>query len=226
MSTKVIEMDNIGKKYRDGLREFWAVKNASASFFQNEIVLILGPSGSGKTTLLSIMGSLLHPTCGELVIGGQRISQMTSNEIIKVRQQFFCYVFQHFNLIPSMTALENVLFVGQIKRIPVSYDFAMELLKEVGLENKVNAYPHTLSGGEKQRVGIARAIATNCPVILADEPTSSLDFATAVQIFSLFAEQMEKYHTTIIAVTHDTRLIPYATKVLNIREGCLHEYKE
>jgi putative ABC transport system ATP-binding protein len=185
------------------------------------MLLIMGPSGSGKTTLLSIMGCILHPTSGEVIIDGQATGRLSEAALPDIRKKYFGFVFQSFNLFPSLTAAENVELVLRLKKTDASRlrPAALELLETVGLNKRAGFYPADLSGGEKQRVAFARALAGDPPIILADEPTANLDSKTGVEVLKLLGKMAEQYGKAIVIVSHDPKAEAMAHRVIYLEDG-------
>jgi putative ABC transport system ATP-binding protein len=195
-----------------------ALDSVSLTVGEGEFVVVLGPSGSGKTTLLNIIGALDVPTEGVVHINGGNMSLDEKANRFKFRRETVSFIFQTFNLFPSLTALENVQFVLDMANTPNSRERAMAVLADVSLGERVNHFPHELSGGEQQRVAIARALATGNPVLLADEPTGELDFRTGIQILSLLQEQA-KAGKTVLVVTHNREISRIADRVIELSSG-------
>ncbi len=216
----MIEVENLIKVYRRGEIEVIAIRDVTLSIGDGEFALIIGPSGSGKTTFLHLLGGIDRPTAGKIKVNGKNIAFFNDKQLTDYRRKEVGMVFQFFNLIPTLTALENVMlpmqFLG-ISRVE-RRERAEKLLKMVGLEGRKNHYPDEMSGGEQQRVAIAVAMANDPPIILADEPTGELDTETGMEIIKLFKKLNDDGKTIIIA-THDMRLKDYATRVLEIRDG-------
>ncbi len=216
----MIEVENLIKVYRRGEIEVIAIRDVSLRIEKGEMVILMGPSGSGKTTFLHLLGGIDRPTAGKIVVNGRNIAFFNDRELTEYRRKEVGMVFQFFNLIPTLTAMENVMlpmqFIGIPKRERV--ERAEKLLEMVGLLDRKEHYPDEMSGGEQQRVAIAVAMANDPPLILADEPTGELDTETGLKIIKLFKKLNDMGKTVIIA-THDLRLKDYATRVLEIRDG-------
>jgi putative ABC transport system ATP-binding protein len=216
----MIEIENLIKVYRRGEIEIIAIRDVSLKIQDGEFVMLVGPSGSGKTTFLHLLGGIDRPTAGKIIVNGRNISFFKDDELTNYRRREVGMVFQFFNLIPTLTALENVMlpmqFIGMSSS--ESKKRAEELLKLVGIYERRNHYPDEMSGGEQQRVAIAVAMANDPPIILADEPTGELDTDTGMEIIKLFKKLNDEGKTVIIA-THDLRLEKYATRILEIRDG-------
>jgi len=195
-----------------------ALDNVCLEVDRGEFVVVLGPSGSGKTTLLNIIGALDVPTEGTVWINGGNLSLSKQRDRFKFRRETVSFVFQSFNLFPSLTALENVQFVLDMAKVPDSRRRAAQVLADVGLGARLNHFPHELSGGEQQRVAIARALATGNPVLLADEPTGELDFQTGIQILELLKQQADS-GKTVLVVTHNREISRVADRVVELSSG-------
>ncbi len=214
----MIRLENVSKRYEMGDVRVTALDTVSLEIGKGEFVVVLGPSGSGKTTLLNIIGALDVPTEGDVHInGGDMLLNKKANRF-KFRRETVSFIFQTFNLFPSLTALENVQFVLDMANTPNSRQRALDVLEDVGLEGRVNHFPHELSGGEQQRVAIARALATGNPVLLADEPTGELDFKTGIQILQLL-EKQAKAGKTVLVVTHNREISRIADRVIELSSG-------
>ncbi len=214
---EALRLENVWKVYRMGSVEVEALRGVSLKIERGEFVAIMGPSGSGKSTLMNIMGLLDTPTRGRVYLMGRDVSRLGEDELAEIRGKTVGFVFQRFNLLPYLTALENVLlptlFLGEKRE-----DRARELLEAVGLGHRMHHLPSQLSGGEQQRVAIARALINEPEIILADEPTGNLDSKTGKQIMEIFAE-LHKKSKTLILVTHDEEVAGYAERVVRIRDG-------
>jgi putative ABC transport system ATP-binding protein len=214
----MIHLRNISKRYEMGAVTVFALDNVTLDIEKGEFVVVLGPSGSGKTTLLNIIGALDTPTEGEVRINGNTATLQNQMERFKFRRETVSFIFQTFNLFPSLTALENVQFVLDMAGVSHSRDKAVDVLVAVGLGERVNHFPHELSGGEQQRVAIARALATGNPVLLADEPTGELDFQTGIQILELLRKQASE-GKTVLVVTHNREISRIADRVIELSSG-------
>mgnify|MGYP001040111986 CR=1 FL=1 len=215
-----IKLEKASKNYRMGQIQIEALREVTLEVMAGEFIVFLGPSGSGKTTLLNLIGGLDSLSSGRIVVNGIDITQLTANQLTKFRRTQIGFIFQFFNLIPTLTAKENVEFAAELvahRRLPD------EILEEVGLEERMNHFPSELSGGENQRVAIARALATDPPVILCDEPTGSLDFETAKRIFKLLRELNETKQKTVVVVTHNSAIGDIAHRIVRLRDGKVAE---
>jgi putative ABC transport system ATP-binding protein len=227
MSDTTIEVKNIRKEFGKKHVRVVAIKDVSMKVEQGEIVLILGPSGSGKTTLLSMMGCIMTPTSGEIYIGGEKISEMSEKYLPAVRKKHIGFVFQSFNLLRSLTARENVEVALNLngKKGSEAKQRAGEILTELGLGERLDFFPVDLSGGEKQRVSIARAIVNNPKIILADEPTGNLDSKTGQKIGKTLRNLAKEHKTSVIIVTHDNRIENIADRILYLEDGDIKDEK-
>ncbi len=217
----VLEAKDVVKELGKGAGKVMALKGVSLSLVPGELTLMMGPSGSGKTTLLSILGCILTPTSGSIVIDGIDISKLGPEELAEVRRKNLGYIFQSYNLFPTLTALENVriaLDVRGIKGYPAAAR-AEEVLRQVGLGHRLRNYPGNLSGGEQQRVAVARAIAASPAIVLADEPTAALDSENGHAVMALLAKIAREQNRSVLAVTHDPRTLGYADRVIKIEDG-------
>ena len=215
----MIEVTNISKRYSMNGVTVTALDGVSLHVARGEFVVVLGPSGSGKTTLLNIVGALDRPTEGSARVSGVELSALSQAERFKFRRETVSFIFQTFNLFPSLTALENVEFALDLSPdTHTSRAPATEILASVGLGERTAHFPHELSGGEQQRVAIARALAPGNPILLADEPTGELDFHTGVQILDLLERQAEE-GKTVLVVTHNREISRMADRVIELSSG-------
>ena len=215
-----IEIKNVNKIYRSGEVEIKALDNASFNIEKGELAVILGPSGAGKTTCLNILGGMDNVTSGEVIVDGVDIAKLENNDVIKYRRNDIGFVFQFYNLVQNLTALENVELAVQLCKDHLD---PKEILCKVGLEERINNFPSQLSGGEQQRVAIARAIAKNPKLLLCDEPTGALDYKTGKQILKLLEETARKEKMTIIIITHNSAIAPMADKVIKFKNGYVED---
>lgn len=226
MKECVINIDSLTKTYQSGKNQFKALNSVTLKIHAGDFVAIMGPSGSGKSTLMNIIGCLDRPTSGSVIIDGENISTVSDNELAQIRGRKIGFIFQKFNLIPTMTALKNIelpmVFVGGTKADRNRR--AAELLGKVGLTNWATHRPSELSGGQQQRIAIARALSNNPSIILADEPTGNLDTKTGEQIMKLLVS-LSKEGKTILLVTHAIALKRYANRVVNMLDGKISEKK-
>lgn len=217
MMKKIIEFKKVSKVYGDKENQFYALRDASFDIFEGEFVVILGPSGAGKSTLLNLLGGMDPLTSGEIKVDDQVISQFDDDdELTAYRAKNIGFIFQFYNLIPTLTAIENV---GIVKDITSNSLNSEEVLASVNLKEHMHQFPSQLSGGEQQRVSIARAISKNPLMLLCDEPTGALDSETGVVILSLLHELCRKDNKTVIIVTHNAALAPTADRVIHIKNG-------
>ena len=215
----VIETKSLTKYYRGKKQEFRALNNVSFAVYKGEFIALMGRSGSGKSTLMNIIGCLDRASSGDVFIEGDNVSFLNDARLAEVRGQRIGFIFQTFNLFPSLTALENVQFVVDVVgRQNGSEKLATSALASVGLGSRMHHFPHQLSGGEQQRVAIARALAKDAPVILADEPTGELDFRTGVQILELLKRQAEA-EKSVVSVTHNREIARMADRVVELHDG-------
>lgn len=211
-----IEFKNVSKKYYQGKITITALDKVNFSIDEGELVVILGPSGAGKTTLLNILGGIDTATSGTINVAVKNITKLNEHELTKYRRTDIGFVFQFYNLIQNLTALENVELAVQLCKDHLD---PKEILTKVGLKNRLNNFPSELSGGEQQRVAIARSIAKNPKLLLADEPTGALDFKTGKQILKLLEDVCRKEKMTVIIITHNSILASMADKVIKINNG-------
>ncbi len=203
-----LQLNNISKTYQDGDQENLILKNVSLEVKPGEFIAIIGPSGSGKSTFLSIAGALLTPTEGTVVVGGSKLLKKQSKRLVKIRREKIGFIFQSHHLLPFLTAKEQLTFVrDRNKKNGGSAINAEEMLEDLGLSDCAGKYPAKMSGGEKQRVAIARAFMNNPDVILADEPTASLDGIRGRQVVELIKKEVKKHNKAAIMVTHDERVL-------------------
>jgi putative ABC transport system ATP-binding protein len=220
----MIKIMNAGKTYHQGAREVHALRDVSLSIKKGEFLSIMGPSGSGKSTLLNLIGGLDQPTSGEIFIDDRPLHGITDDELTLIRRRRIGFIFQFFNLLPILTAVENVGLPLLLEGIPFSRikPKAISLLEQVGLGARTEHRPEQLSGGEMQRVAIARALITEPAVLLADEPTGNLDSHTSEEIFMLLSNLNEKGQT-IVMVTHDPKAAAYGSRIITLKDGMLSE---
>lgn len=218
---KILELKNVVKIYNDSEIKVKAVDHIDLSFEEGEFAAIVGPSGSGKTTLLNIIGGLDDATEGEVIIDKTNIGKLSSSERINFRLQNIGFVFQAYNLIPVLTAKENVEFIMQLqgRKQKERDERTLELLKAVGLGERVNSRPSRLSGGQQQRVAVARALASKTKFVLADEPTANLDSKSTETLLDIMEELNKKEKITFIFSTHDQRVVKKARRVITVEDG-------
>lgn len=224
-SSQTLQITHVTKRYGSGSTEVTAVRDVSLSVIPGEIVLIMGPSGSGKTTLLSMLGALLKPTEGTIQLNSTMISALAENRLPDIRLKQFGFIFQDFNLLSALTALENVAIVAELagSRSGEARRKAASLLTELGLGERLNFLPEKLSGGEKQRVAIARALVNDPALILADEPTANLDSKIGHEIMRLLRRIAKEQGRSVVIVSHDQRIKDIADRVLWLEDG---EFKQ
>ncbi|EAC4532504.1 ABC transporter ATP-binding protein [Listeria monocytogenes] len=216
-------MKNISKNYQDGEQVIEVLKNVSLEVAQGEFVAIVGPSGAGKSTFLSIAGALLSPTEGEIAIGGTTLNNMSEKALTKVRLDKVGFIFQGANLIPYLNVRDQLLVIAELsgEKGSAAKERADKLLQELGLTARQNNYPESLSGGEKQRVAIARALMNDPDIILADEPTASLDANRGHKVVQMIADEVKRKNKAAIMVTHDERVLDLVDRVIRIEDGYL-----
>ncbi|MDX5478814.1 MAG: ABC transporter ATP-binding protein [Cyclobacteriaceae bacterium] len=221
----IIRTENLFKIYNEDTIPVFALKDLSISFELGEFSAVVGPSGSGKTTLLNMIGGLDIPTRGKVWIDGTDIGTLKKNELIDFRMMNIGFVFQSFNLIPVLTAIENVSFIMELQGMPQNEikQRAIQVLEEVGLADKLHSRPSELSGGQQQRVAVARALASRPKYVLADEPTANLDGKSAMNLLDIMARLNQEEGMTFIFSTHDQRVIERARRVVTLVDGALHE---
>lgn len=221
---EILNMQDIVKSYSSDADEFMALKSVSLKVIEGEFVSILGPSGSGKSTLMNIIGCLDVPTTGKYILANHDVEALDEKELARIRNKLIGFVFQSFQLLPRLTALENVELPMIYARMSPEerHKRALTILQRMGLSEKIKNYPNQLSGGQQQRVAIARAVVTEPAIVLADEPTGSLDQKTGEQIMELF-EELNSEGRTIIMITHDQNIASHAQRIVNILDGRLNE---
>ena len=217
-----VKLENITKIYHMGEVKIRAVDGIDFSIQKGEFVVIVGPSGAGKTTVLNILGGMDTASGGRITVDGQDITKYSERQLTGYRRDDIGFVFQFYNLIPNLTALENVEMALQICRNPLD---ARAVLKEVGLEERMDNFPAQLSGGEQQRVSIARALAKNPKLLLCDEPTGALDYNTGKAILKLLQEMCREKGMTVIVITHNSALAPMADRLIKIKNGKVSSMK-
>ncbi len=218
---KILELNNVNKIYNLSEVKVHAVNDVTLNFDEAEFAAIVGPSGSGKTTLLNLIGGLDMPTSGEIIIGGTNLAELKSSELIDFRLNNIGFVFQSYNLIPVLTAKENVEFIMTLQKWPVKErdERTIELLKAVGLGERVNSRPSKLSGGQQQRVAVARALASRPKFVLADEPTANLDSKAAITLLEIMEKLNHEEKITFIFSTHDPRVVKMAHRIITLEDG-------
>ncbi|MBP1558140.1 MAG: ABC transporter ATP-binding protein [Oscillospiraceae bacterium] len=211
-----VRFEQVKKTYRMGEVEINALQNATFGVEEGELCVIVGPSGAGKTTLLNILGGMDTLTEGRVMLGGQEVSAFSQKELTTYRRHDIGFVFQFYNLVPNLTALENVELAAQICKDPLD---AAQVLEMVGLQHRMNNFPAQLSGGEQQRVAIARALAKNPKLLLCDEPTGALDYNTGKAILKLLQDMSRQKGMTVIIITHNSALTAMADRVIKVKNG-------
>ena len=215
----VVEAKNITKTYTIAHREIRVLDNVSLSVAEGEFLVIEGSSGSGKTTLLSLLSGLDKPSSGRVLLEETDITDTSEDDLAPLRNEIIGFVFQSFHLVPSLTALENVMFPAEIKRDPAARDKAADLLKRVGMQKRSTNYPHQLSGGEMQRVAMCRAVINNPKIIFADEPTGNLDSENGKAVLELLLEFQKEHQTTLILVTHSVDIARISDRMIVLKDG-------
>lgn len=216
LQNSYVKLDKVSKIYKMGEVEIQAVDNISFEISKGEFVVVVGPSGAGKTTVLNILGGMDTATKGNVFVDGSNIAKYNNRQLTAYRRDDIGFVFQFYNLVPNLTALENVELAMQICKNPLD---AKKVLCEVGLEDRMGNFPAQLSGGEQQRVSIARALAKNPKLLLCDEPTGALDYQTGKAILKLLQDMCREKGMTVIVITHNSALTPMADRVIHIKNG-------
>ena len=226
MVNTVIKLEDIRKSYFMGKQELQVLKGITLDILRNEYVALMGPSGSGKSTLMNILGCLDSPSDGKYILNGHDVSTMLDNELAEIRNKEIGFVFQQFNLLPRLSALENVALPLVYAGIPkkIRKEMAEEVLRKVDLSDRSHHKPNELSGGQCQRVAIARALVNNPSIILADEPTGNLDTKTSYEIMNIFSKIHEDGNTVVL-VTHEEDISNYAKRVIRLRDGLIESDK-
>ncbi len=224
----MIEIRNLAKSYGHGESTVHALRGVDLDVASSEILMLMGPSGSGKTTLLSIMGCILRATSGSVKVNGLEVVGLPESKLPRIRLANFGFVFQGFNLFPALTAQENVEVAFHLKGIRggAARKGAADLLEQVGLGEKRRVYPADLSGGQKQRIAIARALAGDPPILLADEPTAALDSQSGQTVMEILAGLARERGRAVVIVTHDSRVLHYADRIVHIRDGEIWDSEE
>ena len=212
----LVEFNNVYKRYKTGEIVINAVDGISFKVEEGEFAIVVGASGAGKTTVLNILGGMDSCSEGEIIVGGKDISKFKDKQLIEYRRHDIGFVFQFYNLVQNLTALENVELASEICRDPLD---PTETLRSVGLGERLNNFPAQLSGGEQQRVSIARALAKNPKLLLCDEPTGALDYRTGKQVLGLLQDTCRKTGRTVIVITHNTALTGMADRIIQVRSG-------
>jgi putative ABC transport system ATP-binding protein len=219
----MLEVRDVVKRYGTGHSSVTALRGATLSVRSGELVMLVGPSGSGKTTLLSVMGCILRATSGSVRVDGRETINLSERDLPQVRLRYFGFVFQSFNLFPALTARENVELALRLKNVRRSEASrrAAALLDELGLQSRIDRHPEDLSGGEKQRVALARAVAGEPTILLADEPTASLDSDSGKQVIEILSSLAHRQGKAVVVVTHDSRLLDYADRIVRMQDGVI-----
>ncbi|MBB6631871.1 ABC transporter ATP-binding protein [Clostridium algidicarnis] len=217
-----IEFKNVKKSYTMGEVIIKAVDDVSFSIDKGEVVIVLGSSGAGKSTILNLLGGMDNVTDGNIFVNGNEISKYDKKGLTTYRREEIGFVFQFYNLIQNLNALENVELAVEICKDPIN---PLEVLKSVGLEDRIYNFPSQLSGGEQQRVSIARALAKNPKLLLCDEPTGALDYNTSKSILKILYDTSKKYNMTVIIITHNSAIAPIADKVITVKSGKVQDVK-
>ncbi len=217
-----VEFNNVSKVYKAGEVEIKAVDNVSFSVEKGEFCVIVGASGSGKTTALNILGGMDNATSGDVIVDGEVITSMNNKKLTEFRRHDVGFVFQFYNLVPNLTALENVELATQMSKEALD---PATVLQSVGLGDRLDNFPSQLSGGEQQRVSIARALAKNPKILLCDEPTGALDYKTGVTILKLLQEASRKEGMTVIVITHNLAIAPMADRIISMGSGKINSIK-
>jgi putative ABC transport system ATP-binding protein len=211
-----ITFKNVTKEYRSGENVIKAADDVSFGIEKGELCVVLGPSGAGKTTVLNLLGGMDRATSGSITVGGREITGLDEDELTSYRREDVGFVFQFYNLMPNLTALENVELAEQVCKNPMK---PTEVLEQVGLRDRMHNFPAQLSGGEQQRVSIARALCKNPALLLCDEPTGALDSRTGMQVLRQLAEVSSKFYTTVVIITHNASIAPIAKRVIHMKNG-------
>ena len=216
MTEDFVTIDNVNKRYKMGDHTITALDDISFSIKEGEFVVIVGPSGAGKTTVLNLLGGMDNSDSGEIILDGKRIDELNERELTKYRRYDVGFVFQFYNLVQNLTALENVELASEICKNPLN---PRSVLRDVGLEDRMLNFPAQLSGGEQQRVSIARALAKNPKILLCDEPTGALDYTTGKSILKLLQDTNRKNNKTVIVITHNQAISQIADRIIHIKNG-------
>ena len=224
----VVEVEDLYKIYKVGTNKVRALNGVSFQVYEGEFCAIVGTSGSGKSTLLNMLAGLEHPTKGQIAIRGQHIEKMNEQQLVAFRREHVGFIFQSFNLMGTMTAIENVALPLTFRGVPKKERLkrAERMIRLVGLEKHKKHRPNQMSGGQQQRVGMARALVVNPDIMFADEPTGNLDSVTSEEMMTLMRNVVNKHHKTLIMVTHDNQLASYADRVIHIKDGKIIRIEE
>ncbi|MBR3719593.1 MAG: ABC transporter ATP-binding protein [Firmicutes bacterium] len=219
----LLKAENIIKTYQTGDVEVHALKGVSFTIEDGELIVVLGPSGSGKSTMLNILGGIETATSGDIFYEGKPLDWKDRNALASYRREHIGFVFQFYNLLPGLTALENIELSAELSKDPMD---AEKLLAEVGLADRADHFPSRLSGGEQQRIAIARALCKNPDILLCDEPTGALDSATGIQVLKLLWDFCRHYHKTVILITHNQSIAQIADRVIYVRDGLIEKIED
>jgi len=219
----LLKMENVGRTFRMGEVAVEVLKGVSMEIVAGEVLAVVGPSGSGKSTILNIIGGLDSPSMGQVWYRGRDLTRASSGELTRYRRDEIGFVFQFYNLVPNLTARENVLVSTEISTNPLDVDHVLEM---VGLTDRVDHFPAQLSGGEQQRVAIARAVAKNPTLLLCDEPTGALDFVTGKRVLRVLVDLNQQLDKTVVLITHNSALAQVADRVIHLRSGAIAEITE
>ena len=219
----IVQFENVSRIYTSGDHELRALDRVSFTLDEGKIIVILGPSGAGKSTLLNLLGGLDSPSEGKITVNGKDISKLSDNELADYRASTVGFVFQFYNLIPTLTVYENVKLVSEISKNALS---AKEMIDKVGLLDHLNNFPSELSGGEQQRISIARALCKNPKILLCDEPTGALDSETGVMVLKLLLDMAKNYGKTIVIVTHNQNIAKMADVIIRVKNGKIRSIEE
>lgn len=219
----LLKAENIIKTYQTGDVEVHALKGVSFTIEDGELIVVLGPSGSGKSTMLNILGGIETATSGDIFYEGKPLDWKDRNALAAYRREHIGFVFQFYNLLPGLTALENIELSAELSKDPMD---AEKLLAEVGLADRADHFPSRLSGGEQQRIAIARALCKNPDILLCDEPTGALDSATGIQVLKLLWDFCRHYHKTVILITHNQSIAQIADRVIYVRDGLIEKIED
>jgi len=213
-----IVFENVSKTYHVGEVKIEAVKDASFTVRGGTFVAVLGPSGAGKTTVLNLLGGMDRATGGRILVSGRDIVPLSDRALNKYRRDEVGFVFQFYNLIPNLTAKENIQLAAELSKSPIP---TLKLLETIGMSDRANHFPSQMSGGQQQRIAIARALAKNPDILLCDEPTGALDFSTGIQVLRLLKDFNQQYHKTVVIITHNAGIGNVADRVFHIRDGLI-----